>query len=64
MFSLGEKIALGISAVEIAVIGIGLKNIGNQYLDKYNMTAKEYVDAVMESTSINDYNERVKIIKQ
>lgn len=64
MFTLSEKIALGISAIEVGFISIGLlafkKNLDNQYLDKYGMTAKEYMKVIEESRSIDDYNKRIK----
>lgn len=63
MFTIREKIALGITGVEAMFICIGgcllKQHVDNQYLDKYGMTAKEYVDTVMNTKSVEDYQKRL-----
>lgn len=63
MFTRGEKLAIGIAAVEGLAYFVTLKAIqkycGNRYLDKYNMTAGEYFDAVMSSKSVEEYNQKI-----
>ena len=64
MFSLGEKIALGITAVEYILLIGGIKYINNvyndTYLNRYGMTASEYVKTVIESKDTNNYKKRIK----
>lgn len=63
MFNLGEKIVLGITAVESIIFVAGIKYAkkacDDTYLDKYGMTASEYVKTVMESKDISDYKKRL-----
>lgn len=63
MFNLGEKIALSITAVESIIFAAGIKYTkkvyDDTYLDKYGMTASEYVKTVMESKDMSDYKKRL-----
>ncbi len=63
MFNLGEKIALSITAVEFIIFAAGIKYVkkvyDDTYLDKYGMTASEYVKAVMKSKDMSDYKKRL-----
>ena len=59
MFTLGDKIALGITAA-VGVLGsCYARYVDNQRISKYNMTAKEYFDTVMESKTIEEYRKRI-----
>ena len=59
MFTLGDKIALGMTAA-VGVLGSCYgRYVDNQHLSKYNMTAKEYFDTVMESKTIEEYRKRI-----
>ena len=60
MLSLKNKTALVIVIVESVIFCNGFRCVkkytDNQYLYKYGMTAKEYINAVMKSENISDYN--------
>lgn len=62
-FNLGEKIALSITAVESIIFAAGIKYAkkvyDDTYLDKYGMTASEYVKTVMKSKDMSDYKKRL-----
>lgn len=63
MFNLGEKIALSITAVESIIFTAGIKYVkkvyDDTYLDKYGMTASEYVKTVMKPKDMSDYKKRL-----
>lgn len=63
MFNLGEKIALSITAVESIIFAAGIKYVkkvyDDTYLDKYEMTASEYVKTVIKSKDMSDYKKRL-----
>ena len=60
MLSLKNKTALVITMAESVIFCNGFRRVkkctDNQYLDKYGTTAKEYINAVMKSENISDYN--------
>ena len=62
MLKLRKMTSNGIAIGITGLLGCGLKHHLHKdyYLDKYSMNASEYVDAVMKSTSVEDYHKRIK----